>query len=163
MREYDTFLKGVSDRRAKNVHRYEASLAVEPICTFLKREGAELSGLLLDVGCGSKPYRDCSPHAHYYGIDRAGKSSDVCGDLLRLPVGNEKVNLVLNAFERVYSRRELSTGEKDLLGKCYYKMALEECCSAKRECLERALFYCPGHREAQRLYGAGGGKEEKIE
>ena len=163
MREYDTFLKGIGDRRAKNFYRYEASLAVEPIYTFLKREGAELSGLLLDVGCGSKPYRDCSPHAHYYGIDRAGKSSDVCGDLLRLPVGNEKVNLVLNAFERVYSRRELSIREKDLLGKCYYKMALEECCSAKRECLERALFYCPGHREAQRLYGAGGGKEEKIE
>lgn len=95
MREYDTFLKGIGDRRTKNFYRYEASLAVEPIYTFLKREGAELSGLLLDVGCGSKPYRDCFPHAHYYGIDRAGKSSDVCGDLLRLPVGDEKVNLVL--------------------------------------------------------------------
>ena len=84
----EKYLSERGKQKSENVHRYEASLAVELICTFLKRR-CQLSGLLLDVGV-AQSRTEIVPHAHYYGIDRAGKSSDVCGDLLRLPVGNRK-------------------------------------------------------------------------
>ena len=136
----------------------------EKVLSLLK----EICSILLERWRESLPYEEAQERIVKI-LEAQGESFSLMKEVYGLSTALRKRGLkedaycLLNAFERVYSRRELSTREKDLLGKCYYKMALEECCSAKRECLERALFYCPGHREARRLYGAGGGKEEKSE
>lgn len=54
-------------------------------------------GLVLDVGCGWKPYRDHFPHAGgYIGLDlTASRRPDVVSTAERLPVLNEVADVVL--------------------------------------------------------------------
>jgi len=52
--------------------------------------------LVLDVGCGHKPYRECFGHVRYVGMDRssADSSPDFLGDACRIPVRAGVVDIV---------------------------------------------------------------------
>lgn len=96
MKSYNSFLKEIKNRNVRKFYRYEGALAIEPIFLFMKREGQKLSGLLLDIGCGSKPYKACFNEAvHYYGIDFRGNAADVWGNINCLPVASQKVDIIL--------------------------------------------------------------------
>jgi len=57
------------------------------------------SPIVLDVGCGHKPYRDLFPPATYFGMDYGlvDSSPDFVGDALCLPVKNQSVDIVFAA------------------------------------------------------------------
>jgi|GEM_PF-1515843 len=128
----------------------------------------EVCGILLERWKDALPYEEAKERIAHI-LEAQGESFSLMKDLYGLSTllqkrgDREDAYCLLDVFERVYSRRELSTREKDLLGKCYYKMAVGGYRPDKRECLERALFYCPGHREARRLYEVEGPKGEGIE
>lgn len=52
--------------------------------------------VILDIGCGHKPYRDLFPDATYFGMDRttSDSSPDLVGDALNLPVRDQSVDIV---------------------------------------------------------------------
>lgn len=54
------------------------------------------SPVVLDLGCGHKPYRDLFPGANYFGMDRAmdDSSPDFLGDALSLPVRDRSIDIV---------------------------------------------------------------------
>jgi SAM-dependent methyltransferase len=54
------------------------------------------SPVVLDLGCGHKPYRDLFPTARYFGMDcgMVDSSPDFVGDALSLPVKDESVDIV---------------------------------------------------------------------
>ncbi len=58
---------------------------------------AELSPIVLDVGCGEAPYKDLFGDARYIGMnyDSLSASPDICGDALSLPVRENSVDIVL--------------------------------------------------------------------
>jgi SAM-dependent methyltransferase len=96
MKSYRNFLAKINNAGVRKFYRYEAALAVEPIYLFLQREGRKLVGLLLDIGCGSKPYRECfTESVHYYGIDFRGNQADIWADINLLPVTAGKADIVL--------------------------------------------------------------------
>ena len=51
---------------------------------------------VLDIGCGHKPYRDLFSRAHHWGMDHGlvDASPDVVGDVLRLPIRDQSVDIV---------------------------------------------------------------------
>lgn len=54
--------------------------------------------VVLDVGCGEKPYADLFSEAHYVGLNgtREGACPDVIGDAQQLPVASESVDIVFS-------------------------------------------------------------------
>ncbi len=70
----------------------------KPIADWLRREGAASTGLrVLDVGCGSKPYRPFfAGAAEYVGLDVPGNpDADVHGFVEDMPLENASFDLVL--------------------------------------------------------------------
>ena len=63
--------------------------------TVLKRK-IDRPLLVLDIGCGHKPYRDLFPGTKYVGMDWTTKDSspDFVGDALRLPVKDRSIDVV---------------------------------------------------------------------
>jgi SAM-dependent methyltransferase len=56
------------------------------------------SSLVLDVGCGQKPYQDHFGPARYLGMDRTREDSlpDILGDACQIPVKSEAVDVVFS-------------------------------------------------------------------
>ncbi len=54
--------------------------------------------VVLDVGCGHKPYRECFGNVHYLGMDRSNEDSspDFLGDACKIPVQTAAVDIVLS-------------------------------------------------------------------
>lgn len=52
--------------------------------------------LVLDVGCGHKPYRECFGPVRYLGMDRSSDDSapDFLGDACQIPIGTGTVDIV---------------------------------------------------------------------
>lgn len=53
--------------------------------------------IVLDVGCGHKPYRECFGSVHYLGMDRTTEDSspDVLGSACEIPIRTGAVDIVL--------------------------------------------------------------------
>ena len=64
------------------------------------RAAARFSGssLVLDVGCGHKPYRDYFRPARYLGMDRTrdDSSPDILGDACHIPVRSQAVDVLVS-------------------------------------------------------------------
>jgi ubiquinone/menaquinone biosynthesis C-methylase UbiE len=69
---------------------------------------------------------------------------------------NADACFILKCIIETYASKDLSNLERDLLGKCYYKMATECDLSERIYYLDKALRYCPNHKRAREL-------REKIE
>lgn len=73
-----------------------------------------LTGRILDVGCGSKPYRELIPARDYVGMEidtpdtRAGHTAEVYYDGVNFPLGNAEFDGVLcsQVFEHVFTPRQ---------------------------------------------------------
>jgi SAM-dependent methyltransferase len=69
----------------------------------LKSAASEAHGILLDIGCGSKPYRNIfAPFVEkHIGLEYSPESgyrknaADFCGDAMILPLGDETVDTIL--------------------------------------------------------------------
>lgn len=65
----------------------------------LGRASPYLRGLLIDIGCGNKPYRDMFPHVvHYVGYDVVQSSEcvvDIIGLAATLPIADKSADAVL--------------------------------------------------------------------
>lgn len=76
--------------------------------------GKELTGKLLDIGCGTKPYEPYLSVAEYIGVEidtersRTTSKADVFYDGRRLPFGNREFDSVLanEVFEHVFNPSE---------------------------------------------------------
>ena len=55
--------------------------------------------LIIDVGCGHKPYRDLFEASYYVGIDygTAGATADLLGDAMCLPIGSAVADIVFTS------------------------------------------------------------------
>ena len=62
-----------------------------------RRHCPQLSGLVLDVGCGRQPYRDLlPPGSTYVGMEVTDEGSpDVVGNVMDLPIRSESVDAVM--------------------------------------------------------------------
>jgi SAM-dependent methyltransferase len=77
----------------------------------MKELGPHLRGRILDVGCGSKPYRELIAAEHYVGMEidtpqtRTAHSADVYYDGMNFPVGDAEFDGVLcsQVFEHVFT------------------------------------------------------------
>jgi SAM-dependent methyltransferase len=67
--------------------------------TSLERLSRDRRPIVLDIGCGHKPYRDLFPAIQYFGMDRGmdDSSPDLVGDALCLPVKDQSVDIVFAA------------------------------------------------------------------
>ncbi len=80
--------------------RQPLHLHLAPMWKALARVLPTLSGRVLDVGCGSKPYRDLfgSEVTEYVGLDREGPGAtpDVIGDAHALPFEDARFDAVVS-------------------------------------------------------------------
>jgi SAM-dependent methyltransferase len=55
--------------------------------------------IVLDIGCGHKPYRDLFRTAHYFGLDcgTIDSSPDCIGDAVSIPIRDKSVDIVFSA------------------------------------------------------------------
>ena len=85
----------------KDTWLHPRHLAQREIARFVQENGAGLHGLLLDVGCGQKPYRGFLPNIRrHVGIDMPGTShgsqhSDVMASALALPFASSTFDSIL--------------------------------------------------------------------
>jgi len=56
-----------------------------------------LEPVVLDIGCGEKPYQDMFGNCRYIGVNysRVGAAPEIIGDALNLPVKSNSVDIVL--------------------------------------------------------------------
>jgi len=80
-------------------YRYEGKLATYPIYSFIDKHGAALKGRLVDVGCGSKPYKEYFGQiTEYIGVDLENNAAaDVHADAKALPFSENFADAVLCA------------------------------------------------------------------
>jgi len=64
----------------KEFYKYEGFLATKPIIDFLIEQSPKVSGSLVDIGCGSKPYRNFFKVINYVGVDNSSNYADVMAD-----------------------------------------------------------------------------------
>jgi SAM-dependent methyltransferase len=72
---------------------------IERAIREVRESVAEHRPVVLDVGCGHKPYRECFGAAQYLGMDHAADDSapDFLGDACRLPVRTGSVDIVFSS------------------------------------------------------------------
>jgi SAM-dependent methyltransferase len=80
------------------VYRSLWPLIEAAVRTALGRLGAQRNLVVVDVGCGEKPYRDLFGEAHYVGLNYGleGASPDVLGDAQCLPFANGCADIVFS-------------------------------------------------------------------
>ncbi|MCP4249344.1 MAG: class I SAM-dependent methyltransferase [bacterium] len=84
--------KGMAD-----FYKYEGRLATAPIIDFLVRYGERATGLLLDVGCGRRPYVNMFPNVRrYFGVDLTAMGANLLGNGQQLPIQSGSVDAVLS-------------------------------------------------------------------
>jgi len=77
-------------------YHYEGKLATYPIITFLAKHSHTCYGMLLDIGCGNKPYKKIFSYIEkYVGIDRIGGKADIVADVKFLPIDSHSTDIVL--------------------------------------------------------------------
>jgi len=89
---------GVANRnkQIKRFYDYEGKLATTPIIEFLAEHGRSISGVLLDVGCGNKPYVSLFPSVRsYVGLDMSSACADVHADGACLPIRSGSIDTVV--------------------------------------------------------------------
>ncbi len=73
-------------------------VAKAALLRHFRRARPLLTGLVLDVGCGRKPFRKYLRSERYYGMEyRTENGPDFCGDALDIPVGSGIVDSVICA------------------------------------------------------------------
>jgi hypothetical protein len=77
-------------------HRYLWRNIEAVVRIALRETGNHHRPIVLDVGCGHKPYRDLFSAAIYIGMDReiVDSSPDFLGDTLCLPIRDQAVDIV---------------------------------------------------------------------
>jgi SAM-dependent methyltransferase len=85
------------------IRYFQSPVALEEhsIRTSIEHAARYARGVLLDIGCGRKPYASLfrGRIEHYVGIDidlSSGKAVDICGDSLELPIRSSSIDTVLS-------------------------------------------------------------------
>jgi SAM-dependent methyltransferase len=84
-----------------NSYLHPRHIAQREIANFVRAEGVKLNGLLLDVGCGRKPYGKWLPNIHrHMGVDMPStmhgpEHADVWASALALPFADATFDSVL--------------------------------------------------------------------
>lgn len=70
---------------------------IEQAIESAKKTASSPRPVVLDVGCGHKPYRGCFGSAHYLGMDRTTEDSspNLLGSACRIPIRTGAVDIIL--------------------------------------------------------------------
>jgi SAM-dependent methyltransferase len=81
---------------AKMFYLFQGRLATKPIIEFLRLNGENLKGILIDFGCGSMPYKKFFPNvSKYIGVDLYNDLADLNEDIKSTSFPDEFANIVL--------------------------------------------------------------------